>query len=72
MSPRKSGAVTPSNITIDADTNVGFSDALIKPTGDSTAAEISHQDVSSFMLIEEHMRTQRVEVSVAGFYAYEI
>ncbi|XP_067937332.1 putative protein tag-278 [Watersipora subatra] len=60
VSPR-GGATTPSNIAIEADTTSGLSDALIKPTGDSAVAEISHQDVSYFLLLEEQMRTERVE-----------
>lgn len=62
-----SGAVTPSSIALDADAPAGLSDALIKTTGDSAAAEISHQDVSSFLLVEEQIRTERVEVSVMSF-----
>ena len=57
------GATTPSNIVIDAEGKGGLSDALIMNTCDGTVAEIQRQDVANFLILEESMRQERIEVS---------
>lgn len=61
------GATTPSNIMIEADgSKGGLSDALVMSTGDGAVAEIQRQDVANFLILEESIRQERIEVTFPG------